>query len=99
MSLEIHSVWTIWLIYGCPADTRKRFTNLYSMSSLVHYEAFVDHCADLFTTRLSEFAERKQALNLGHWMQCYAFDVIGNITFGERFGTSHHFFSLFETMH
>lgn len=82
------------LIDGCLADTRKRFTNLYSMSSLVHYEAFVDHCADLFTTRLSEFAEKKQTLNLGHWLQCYAFDVIGNITFGERFGTSHHFPSL-----
>ncbi|OQD74277.1 hypothetical protein PENDEC_c011G00322 [Penicillium decumbens] len=68
------------------ADTRKRFTNLYSMSSLVHYEGFVDHCADLFVQRLDEFADKKQSLNLGHWFQCYAFDVIGNITFGERFG-------------
>ena len=99
MSLELQALEMSLLIDGCLADTRKRFTNLYSMSSLVHYEAFVDHCADLFTTRLSDFAEKKQVLNLGHWMQCYAFDVIGNITFGERFGTSHHFFSLFETMH
>jgi hypothetical protein len=70
------------------ADTRKRFTNLYSMSSLVHYEAFVDICADIFMERLNEFADNKQSLNLGHWLQCYAFDVIGNITFGERFGVS-----------
>ncbi|KAJ5134729.1 hypothetical protein N7448_000252 [Penicillium atrosanguineum] len=68
------------------ADTRKRFTNLYSMSSLVHYEGFVDHCADIFIERLNEFADKEQSLNLGHWFQCYAFDVIGNITFGERFG-------------
>lgn len=68
------------------ADTRKRFTGLYSMSSLAHYESFVDHCTDLFSQRLSEFADRRQSLNLGHWFQCYAFDVIGNITFGERFG-------------
>ncbi|CEJ60091.1 hypothetical protein PMG11_08677 [Penicillium brasilianum] len=67
-------------------DTRKRFANLYSMSSLVHYEALVDHCADLFTDRLNEFAENKNTFNLGYWFQCYAFDVIGNITFGERFG-------------
>ena len=52
----------------------------------MHYEAFVDHCADLFIQRLGEFADKKQSLNLGHWLQCYAFDVIGNITFGERFG-------------
>lgn len=68
------------------ADTRKRFTGLYSMSSLAHYESFVDHCTELFSQRLTEYAEKKQSLNLGHWFQCYAFDVIGNITFGERFG-------------
>ncbi|KAJ5688989.1 hypothetical protein N7462_003381 [Penicillium macrosclerotiorum] len=68
------------------ADTRKRFTSLYSMSSLVHYEPFVDHCADLFIQRLTEFADQNQTFNLGHWFQCYAFDVIGNITFGDRFG-------------
>ncbi|KAJ5177097.1 uncharacterized protein N7482_002974 [Penicillium canariense] len=68
------------------ADTRKQFANLYSMSSLVHYEAFVDHCAGLFMQRLGDFADKKQSFNLGRWFQCYAFDVIGNITFGERFG-------------
>lgn len=56
------------------------------MSSLVHYESFVDHCAEFFTQRLDEFADNRQSLNLGHWFQCYAFDVIGAITFGERFG-------------
>lgn len=58
------------------------------MSSLVHYEPFVDYCAELFIRHLNEFADKKQTLNLGHWFQCYAFDVIGNITFGERFGRS-----------
>lgn len=76
------------------ADTRKRFTSLYSMSSLVHYEPFVDHCADLFVNRLAEFANSKETFNLGHWFQCYAFDVIGNITFGERFGMSLSFLSV-----
>ncbi|KAJ5596940.1 hypothetical protein N7450_003398 [Penicillium hetheringtonii] len=68
------------------SDTRKRFTSLYSMSSLVHYEPFVDQCAEMFNNRLIEFTETKKSLNLGHWFQCYAFDVIGNITFGDRFG-------------
>lgn len=80
------------------ADTRKRFTSLYSMSSLVHYEPFVDHCADLFVNRLAEFANSKETFNLGHWFQCYAFDVIGNITFGERFGMSLSFLSVFRSL-
>ncbi|KAJ5731666.1 uncharacterized protein N7483_006174 [Penicillium malachiteum] len=68
------------------SDTRKRFTSLYSMSSLVSYEPFVDRCIDIFFARLDEFATKKQSFNLGHWFQCYAFDVIGDITFGQRFG-------------
>jgi hypothetical protein len=56
------------------------------MSSLVHYEPFVDDCAEIFNRRLIEFTESRKSFNLGHWFQCYAFDVIGNITFGERFG-------------
>ncbi|EYE90342.1 cytochrome P450 [Aspergillus ruber CBS 135680] len=68
------------------AETRKRFSSLYSMSSLVHYEAFVDDCADIFSRRLEEHADKRQELNMGHWFQCYAFDVISSITFGGRFG-------------
>ncbi|OJJ41504.1 hypothetical protein ASPWEDRAFT_102595 [Aspergillus wentii DTO 134E9] len=68
------------------AETRKRFTNLFSMSSVVHYESFVDDCADIFIQRVKEHADTALSLDMGHWFQCYAFDVIGNITFGERFG-------------
>jgi Cytochrome P450 len=50
------------------------------------YEPFVDRCIDLFVDRLSEFSQSGREIDLGHWMQCYAFDVIGCITFGERFG-------------
>ncbi|RAL07996.1 cytochrome P450 [Aspergillus homomorphus CBS 101889] len=68
------------------AETRKRFSSLYSMSSLLHYEEFVDQCADIFRQRLTEFAQSGQTFDLHHWLQCYAFDVIGDITFGQRFG-------------
>ena len=78
-------IWlSLWLTMA--AETRKRFSSLYSMSSLIHYEAFVDDCADIFSQRLEEYADRMQELNMGHWFQCYAFDVISSITFGGRFG-------------
>lgn len=68
------------------ADTRKRFQNLYSMTSLVSYETFVDECADVFSQRLQEMADTGESINMGHWFQCYAFDVIACITYGSRFG-------------
>jgi hypothetical protein len=58
------------------------------MSSLVHYEPFVDECADIFTQRLSELSTSNSnlAVDIRHWFQCYAFDVIGLITYAKRLG-------------
>lgn len=56
------------------------------MTSLVSYETFVDECADVFAQRLQEMAGAGEAINMGHWFQCYAFDVIACITYGSRFG-------------
>jgi hypothetical protein len=59
---------------------------MYSMSSLVGYEPFVNNCTSLLTQRFNECAKAGQTINLYHWLQCYAFDVIGEITFADRFG-------------
>lgn len=56
------------------------------MSTLVSYERFVDNCSTLFIARLHELSTSQRSINLFHWLQCYAFDVIGEITFGARFG-------------
>ncbi|KAL2686911.1 hypothetical protein Neosp_004454 [[Neocosmospora] mangrovei] len=65
---------------------RKQYQASYSMSALIHYENFVDNCADLFKSRLSELSALDQAVDMRHWFQCYAFDVIGMITYGKRLG-------------
>jgi cytochrome P450 len=56
------------------------------MSSLVSYESYVDECADLFSQRLQEVASAGAFADMGHWLQCYAFDVIGLITYSKRLG-------------
>ncbi|KAM0262581.1 hypothetical protein ACHAQJ_001626 [Trichoderma viride] len=56
------------------------------MSSLVSYEKYVDECADALVSRLSIYSKSREPINMGHWFQCYAFDVIGNITFSKPFG-------------
>ncbi|OKL64466.1 hypothetical protein UA08_00990 [Talaromyces atroroseus] len=76
-------------IYGLGSKFTKSdwlFAGLYSLTSLMSYEPFVNRCIDLFVDRLSEFSQTNEEIDLGHWMQCYAFDVIGCITFGERLG-------------
>jgi cytochrome P450 len=67
-------------------DSRKQFNAVYSMSSMKSYEGYVDDCTEIFSTRLGEFAQNGQSFNMGHWFQCYAFDVIGAITYSQRFG-------------
>ena len=68
------------------ADNRRKVANLYSMSTLVQFEPMVEQCTSLFATRLGEFASSGRSFDLQHWLQCYAFDVIGSITLNKRFG-------------
>ena len=68
------------------AETRRRFQGIYSMSSLLSYEGYVSECTELLMARLAEFAQTGKVLDLTHWLQCYAFDVMGNITYSRRFG-------------
>ncbi|KPM35295.1 hypothetical protein AK830_g11287 [Neonectria ditissima] len=68
------------------AQTRRLFQATYSMTALVNYEPYVDECNSLFAQRLTEMAHAGVPVDMGHWFQCYAFDVIGIITYGERLG-------------
>jgi len=57
------------------------------MSALVQYEPFVDEVTRVFldqTDRL--FAARHKVCNFAEWLQYYAFDVIGQITYSRRHG-------------
>ncbi|CAI4212295.1 unnamed protein product [Parascedosporium putredinis] len=71
------------------AANRRQYQNTYSMSSLVNYESYVDDCADIFCQRLDEMSARggwHEPVDMGHWLQCYAFDVICFITYSSRMG-------------
>ncbi|KAH8595655.1 putative cytochrome P450 pisatin demethylase [Bisporella sp. PMI_857] len=50
--------------------------SLYSMSNLVKLEPYVDHCSEVL----------KLPVDMAHWLQCYAFDVIGEIAVAKPFG-------------
>lgn len=68
------------------ANNRRLYQATYAMSALVNYEPFVDTCSDLLALRFEEMMKANCPIDLGHWFQCYAFDVIGMITYGKRLG-------------
>ena len=50
------------------------------MSALLNMESRVSECSALFVERLSDFARRCEIVDMAHWLQCFAFDVVGAVT-------------------
>lgn len=62
------------------AAMRRKIASMYSMTALVSYEPYVDDCIRLLQSHLGDFASANSPVNLAHWLQCYAFDVVSLIT-------------------
>ncbi|KAF9891576.1 hypothetical protein FE257_003587 [Aspergillus nanangensis] len=65
---------------------KRLVANAYSMTSLLEMEDSVDSCTGIFMDRLREFCDRKRPLDFGAWLQYYAFDVVGEVTFAKKLG-------------
>ena len=70
------------------AKLRRAVNNAYAMSTLVQFEPFVDSTTTEFLNQLSHrFADQPgKVCDFGEWLQFYAFDVIGELTFSKRLG-------------
>ena len=57
------------------------------MSNLVSYEPLVDKTIKVFLSQTERlFSETGAVCNFSRWLQFYAFDVIGEITWSRRIG-------------
>lgn len=66
---------------------KKPISSAYSMSTLLSFEPYVDSTMRVFCEQLeSRFIENKKPLDFGKWLQMFAFDVIGELTFSRRLG-------------
>ncbi|KAK5994301.1 Cytochrome P450 monooxygenase cicH [Cladobotryum mycophilum] len=63
---------------------RRPVAQKFSMSSMKALEPFADDCAEIFIRAMTEM--EGQSIDLGEWLQWYAFDVISAITFQRRLG-------------
>lgn len=72
------------------ARLRRAVANAYAMSTLINFEPLVDSTTNEFLKQLSHrYADRKGSLaicDFGAWLQYYAFDVIGELTYSKRLG-------------
>uniref|UniRef100_A0A8H7TMJ1 Cytochrome P450 n=1 Tax=Bionectria ochroleuca TaxID=29856 RepID=A0A8H7TMJ1_BIOOC len=72
------------------AKLRRSVSNSYAMSTLVAFEPFVDSTSIEFLKQLkTRFVDKPGEdgiCDFGAWLQFYAFDVIGELTFSKRLG-------------
>jgi cytochrome P450 len=66
---------------------RRLVSGIYAMNHLVRYEGRVDETVEMMMKRMGEVGKGgKEVVNLGNWLQLFAFDVVGMLTFSKMFG-------------
>jgi cytochrome P450 len=69
------------------ARYRRCVNNAFAMSSLVSYEPLVDSTTALFLSQTEKlFSSSNAPCNFSRWLQFYAFDVIGELTWSQPLG-------------
>lgn len=62
------------------AEQRRKFKPTYD--AWLSYEHAADECCRVLEKRFSEFAHKSSEIDIGWWLTCYAFDVMGLLTVG-----------------
>ncbi|KAI0439978.1 putative cytochrome P450 [Xylaria telfairii] len=66
---------------------KRPIASVYSMSNLVSFEPLVDSTIEVFQRELDHrFVTTQEVCDFGAWLQYFAFDVVGEITFSKRLG-------------
>jgi cytochrome P450 len=69
------------------AKYRRCINSAFSMSSLVEYEPLVDSTMNVFIEQTKQrYCDTGRSCNFSRWLQFYAFDVIGELTWSKRLG-------------
>ncbi|KAK5311059.1 hypothetical protein LTR93_011846 [Exophiala xenobiotica] len=54
------------------------------MSAILKSEVFIQDCLDLMLLRLKKHANAGRTVNMANWTNAFAFDVVGELTYGEQ---------------
>ncbi|KAJ5216323.1 uncharacterized protein N7498_002730 [Penicillium cinerascens] len=58
----------------------------YALSNIIQHEPHFDAILRLLTTRLNDFCESGQPVELDRWFTFFAFDAVGEVIFSKSFG-------------
>ncbi|KAL4940636.1 hypothetical protein BDV06DRAFT_230229 [Aspergillus oleicola] len=68
-------------------ELRSPVSSLYAMSNIMKLEPLMDQTLQLFFDQLdNRFVEGDKTFDLSRWLQFFAFEVMGTITFSNRYG-------------
>ncbi|OQD65538.1 hypothetical protein PENPOL_c006G06945 [Penicillium polonicum] len=68
------------------AAIKRPISSAYSMSTLTEFEPFVDKTIHSLFGKLDEVVAEAKVCDIAAWLQYYAFDVIGELTFSKPLG-------------
>jgi hypothetical protein len=51
------------------SERRRIVNNVYSMSTILSLEPYIDTCSALFMKRMGEFSDSSAVIDLGDWLQ------------------------------
>ena len=60
---------------------------LFSLSNAVTFESFIDEVLEVLCKQIDQrYIVSQEVVDLGNWLQYFAFDVMGTMTFSNRYG-------------
>ncbi|XPT01005.1 hypothetical protein M3J09_010149 [Ascochyta lentis] len=65
---------------------RRAIGGVYSLTSILKNEELMNRNVTMLLDRLDGFVERAEEVDLGLWLEMYAYDNIGSVFFGKPFG-------------
>jgi cytochrome P450 len=68
------------------ARQRRALSHVFSTKALLEQEYIVKSYIDVFSTKMKEFAQRGELVNVTDWFAYTTFDIIGDMALGEPFG-------------
>lgn len=64
---------------------KKSLTNAFSTKALLDQEHIIQGCVDNFVNKIGHENKREKGLNVSDWYEMIAFDILGEMAFGETF--------------
>ena len=69
---------------GYHKHLKSSVSQIFSMTNMKNFEIYTDECTRIFINAMLDL--EGELVDFSKWLQWYAFDVIGSITFQRRFG-------------